>query len=180
MSADMTNREELHSAWWEGDLANHASLVFKTNQDERLKGPVTMFPPGYGPVGGGWGWGSPAGLALDRGGERTSWSIPCATTVTNLQTVQNGHPDIRQRWEFPIDLEVPKRANMSVVIKLSLYAKELLKAIPGPHWWEWLDTVTVPIEGDPSVTKVVKAACFGVQCTINGERLIQQRGDYHA
>lgn len=178
-AADLVNREELHSAWWQADVPNHASLVLRTNQDERLKGPVVMFPPGYGPVGGGWGWGSPQSLTFDRESPAVDWSLPCSTTITNRECVQSGVADMRQRWEFPVSIDIPRRANLEVVIDLSSYAREALQVQTGPHWWPWIDTLTAGIEDDPTATKSVKAATFGIQITLSGERLIQQRGQYH-
>lgn len=178
-AADLCNREELHSAWWQADIPNHASMILRTNQDERLKGPVVMFPPGYGPVGGGWGWGSPQSLAFDREAPASDFSPPCSDTITNRENVQSGVSDMRQRWEFPVSIDIPRRANLEVVIDLSDYAREALQVQEGPHWWPWINTLTAGVEDDPVATKSVKAAVFGIQVTLAGERLIQQRGEYH-
>jgi hypothetical protein len=170
---NLLNREELHSAMWEADLPNHCSLTLTTNQDIRLRAPVAMLTPGYGPIGGGWGWGSPGTWQPYAGGEAPE--ISCADGCTNLETIQHGDADIRQRFEFPVRLDVPKRANLAVKIKLSQYASDLLQAIHGPYWHRW------PAEQneDFGIVKKVSAALFAIQVTIRGESLIQQRGDYH-
>jgi hypothetical protein len=175
---DLLNREELHAALWEADIPNHMTLQLKTNQDIRLQGPVALFAPGYGAVGGGWGWGSP-GLWNDAGavaGEG-AYTILCGTHVTGHQTVQHGEVDVRSRFPFPINLDMPKRANLSVVLRMSQYARDMLQAIPGPFWhslpYQWTS-------GNQEVTKTAHAALFGIQVTIQGERLVQQRGDYAA
>lgn len=180
ISTDLVNREELQSPVWEADIPNHASLLLRTNQDDRLKGFCSMFPPGYGPVGGGWGWGSPATWKAENVSPRVADTISCGDHATNVETIQSGVPDIRQRFEFPITLDVPRRANLVVIINLSTYAKELLKSINGPYWFPWVDTAaSSTVNAHLEVTKAVKATVFGIQVTINGERLIQQRGDYH-
>lgn len=183
---DLVNREELHSALWGSDLPNHASVTLSTNQDERLVGFPAMFPPGYGPVGGGWGWGSPndwIAEAVDGDihfpGRSAGHIIHCGSFAGNLQTIQEGQPDIRQRCEFPVSIEVPKRATLRMNIKLSIYAREMLQAMIGPHWFTWVDEITGVYPDVMAVSKAVKATAFGIQCTIKGTRLVQQRGDYH-
>lgn len=177
----LTNREELHSALWESDLPNHMSLTLRTNQDIRLRGPAAIFTPGFGAVGGGWGWGSPGDLYMAAYAGTPTPSISHETGaptfggyVTNLETIAHGEVDIRQRFPFPIPIDVPKRANLSVTLKLSQYGKEMLQAITGPYWMPFPKYVD-----SDALKKSVKAAMFGIDCTIKGERLIQQRGAYH-
>lgn len=175
----LTNREELHSALWESDVPNHCSLILRTNQDIRLRGPVAMFTPGFGPVGGGWGWGSPADLYM-----AAKPGTPCPAIdlrganyggfATNLQTISHGETDMRKRFPFPIPIAVPKRANLNVEIKLSQYGKEMLKGINGPYWIPFPKVMNA----NDLLDKSVKAVLFGIDVTIKGERLIQQRGDY--
>lgn len=178
--AQLTNREELLSGMWEADIPNHCSMIMRTNQDIRLRAPVAMLTPGYGAVGGGWGWGSPGDLSVRAlggtpGPSISNEALPPAFGgyATNLETVQHGVADIRQRFDFPIPIDVPKRANLSITIKLSQYAKELLKAISGPYWFPVADEITVD-----GLQKTIKSVCFGMQVTLKGERLVQQRGDY--
>jgi len=179
--ATLTNREELHAGVWEADIPNHCAAELRTNQDVRLKIPVAMLPPGTGPVGGGWGWGSPGDLIYyAQGGSPvpaiSGESAPpyLGAFAGNLQHVEHGKVDIRFRFPFPIPLDIPKRANLNLTLKLSQYAREMLQRMWGPYWW--------PQPGDYShdgpVTKVVKSALYGIECTMRGERLVQQRGDY--
>jgi hypothetical protein len=176
---DLVNREELHSAVWSSDLPNHASVTLTTNQDERLVGFPAMFPPGYGPVGGGWGWGSPNDFNVDPVDSDIEHNILCGSFAGNLQTIQEGTPDIRQRCDFPVSMEVPKRATLRINVRLSVYGREMLKAMIGPHWFTWVDDITGVYPDVMAVSKAVKATAFGIQCTIKGTRLVQQRGDYH-
>jgi hypothetical protein len=181
---ELTNREELHCGVWEADIPNHVSIILRTNQDIRLRGPAAMFTPGFGPVGGGWGWGNPGDLITRAipGGSGTpapmisqeSGPPNFGAYAGNLETVQHGEVDLRQRFPFPIPMDVPKRANLSVELKLSQYGKELLKAMTGPYW------IPMPnaFAAGGTLTKSVKAVMFGIDVTIKGERLVQQRGDY--
>lgn len=179
--AELTNREELHTAVWEADLPNHLSLILRTNQDIRLRGPVAIFTPGFGAVGGGWGWGSPGDLEIMGDGGTPAPAISREASgpsygmfATNLETIQHGEADLRRRFPFPIPIDVPKRANLSITLKLSQYGKEMLKAMTGPYWYPMANAFS-----SGGLTKSVKAAMFGVDVTIKGERLVQQRGDYH-
>jgi hypothetical protein len=169
-ATDLLNREELHSAVWEADLPNNCSFMLRTNQDIRLEGPCAFFTPGYGPVGGGWGWGSPG--TWHNAGETANPQIQCGNYVTNAQTIQHGDVDIRRRFPIPSVLELPKRANLAVEIRMSPYATDMLQAIPGPFWHD------LPHSQGAVVEKRARAALFGVQVTIHGERLTPQRGDY--
>lgn len=184
----LTNREELHNGVWEADLPNNCSLELRTNQDIRLRGPVAMFNPGFGAVGGGWGWGSPQDLiaraaqfegvnfpmiAREYGATADPMGPTFGAYAGNVQEVQHGEVDLRRRFPFPIPIDVPKRANLSVVIKLSQYAREMLKAIPGPYWYPVANAYW-----SGGLTKSVKSVVFGIDVTIKGERLVQQRGDY--
>lgn len=178
--ATLVNREELHAAVWEADMVNHASALLRTNQDIRLKCPVSMLASGTGPIGGGWGWGSPNDLIYYANGGTPVPAIAgesgpphLGAFCGNLEDIQVGEVDIRQRFPFPVPIEVPKRANLSLEIKLSQYARELLQAIPGPYWWPVPNAFTVN-----GLTKTVKSAVYGIECTLLGERLVQQRGDY--
>lgn len=182
----LANREELHSGVWEADLPNHCAATLRTNQDIRLRAPCTMLVPGYGPVGGGWGWGSNAEyFTAAKGGTPTpnfsgETGPPNAGAFqANLQTMQQGEVDLRQRFPVPITMDVPRRANLSLTVSLSQYAKEMFQAIPGPFWHPLPNVLTAQQSSGSFLTHSVKAATFGVQATIHGERLVQQRGDYH-
>lgn len=169
---ELINREELHAAVWEADLPNHCSLQLRTNQDVRLKGPIALFPPGYGAVGGGWGWGSPGDWINN--GQSTPNTIVCGDNVTNHEAIEHGEVDLRQRWMFPVNLEIPKRSSFEIVIEFNQYARDMLQAIPGPHWHSFPYGQVI----DFAVAKLSRAALFGVQVTVHGERLIQPRAEY--
>jgi len=176
----LTNREELHAGMWEADLPNHASASLKTNQDIRLRAAVAMLPSGTGPVGGGWGWGSPGDLVYAAQGGTPVPAISGETAppymgafAGNLEDIEHGKTDRRFRFPFPVPLDIPKRANLSIEIGLSQYAREMLQAIPGPFWWPVPNAWT-----SSGLSTAVKSAVYGVECSIIGERLVQQRGDY--
>lgn len=179
----LINREELHCAVWEADVPNNCSFLLRTNQDIRLKSQIAMLGSGYGAVGGGWGWGSPGDLYMAAYNATPTPSIshdPTPPTTgayaSNLETIQHGEADLRKRFPFPIALELPKRANLSIEIKLSPYAREMLQAMTGPYWMH----APRIFGSETGLVSISKAAMFGVHVTIQAERLVQQRADYHA
>lgn len=158
--------EEIHSAIWEADLPRHVGAILRINQDERLKIQSCMAPPGYGPFGGAMGHGEPA-----------QWS----TDIADVPSVMKGAtsqsmPELTNRWPFPIPLAVPRRAAISVELKFSEYARQLLQFMTGPHSVPFLQDA-----GDGTYDYLLSNyACFGIQVSMQVERMVQQRGQYHA
>jgi len=142
---------------WEAELPKHCSLALQTNQDVRLEIPTIMAPPGYGI--------QAAGVA--QGDVETAWSIP--PTIKN--NFNQGMPELTNVWGFKNPLEVPRRANLSVKIDLTEYARNLLDAMPGPYYQRLLTTGAM-WSAYPGV--------FGIQVTLGGVREVQQRGQYAA
>jgi len=139
------------------DLPRHCSLVLKIQQDERLKTIVPFASPGYGPHGGGYGRGQPSSFANS------------AMINTVMGTETQGVPDLKRRWIFPDNIEIPRRASVSVTLRFSEYARNLLQAMGEVADVNW------PIQHG-----TLTAATAGVQVSLIGERLVQQRGQYHA
>ena len=161
-----TTQEEIHSGIWEADLPRHASVTLRLNQDERLKLQSCMAPCGYGPFGGGMGHGDPNNWSDTTGGQYPASIMKGCTTM--------GMPELTNQWPFPEPLDVPARATVAVVIKLSEYGRQLLQAMAGP--------LELMFWGSPTSMKYqhLKNSCFGIQVSMKVKRLIQQRGQYHA
>lgn len=153
--------EEIHSAVWEADLPEHASVILRVNQDDRLKAQCAMVPCGYGPVGGGMGHGDPT--------QDVSY-LPSYIPSTMKGCTTGGIADLGNKWPFPEPLDVPRRATLSAVIKLSDYARALLAQMTGPHGL-WAQ--------DVRGQGVVLPSLFGVQISMTVKRYVQQRGEYH-
>jgi len=144
---------------FETEIAKHCQLTLQTNQDERLKTHALLTPPGYGPVGGGY----------SQGDVVTVSNTPNVMTQTQGQGVSI----LTNKWGFANPLEVPRRANLSVTLKFNDYCKNLLQAMPGPN----LTPLRAVAGGD---TWYACPAIAGIQVVLGGQRLVQQRGQYHA
>jgi len=144
---------------FETELPKHASLSLWTNQDERLKLNSLMSPPGYGLVSGG----------VAQGNAEGSWTYLPVSHASFSQ----GSPALTNKWGFPKPLEIPRRANISVIIEFSEYGRQLLQAMPGPAQQPFRD-----IANDGSYFYSWGTA--GIQVTLGGRRQVQQRGQYHA
>lgn len=153
------------SAIWTCDLPRHASVKFNVNQDEKLNATCCMVPSGMGPVGGGAGQGD---FGLLTAPPSTEALHPMYAALTQ------GQSEITCRFKFPNPIQVPRRASISAVVTLSEYGRQLLQAVDGPYSIKLLD------KEDPDRTAIYKWSCFGVTLSLQGKRLIQQRGAYHA
>lgn len=156
--------EEIHSAVWEADLPQHAAMVLRINQDDRLKIMTCMSPSGYGPTGGGMGHGDPTVATFE---ETTNPAIMKGMTTM-------GAAELNNQWPFPNPLDVPRRASLSVVIKFSEYARQELQTMVGP-----LRYVFAPAAGGGQMDETLYC-CFGIQVSMKVKRYVQQRGAYHA
>lgn len=154
--------ETTQTQLWELELPKHASLTLQVQQDERLAGPVLMTPPGYGPVGGG----------VSQGDPELSWVPGGAPPNTALWNFTQGVPELTNKWGFRNPIEVPRRANLAVVIQFSEYGRQLLADLSGPH--------SYPFQSVLAGNWIYKYGMFGIQVVLGGQRLVQQRGQYHA
>lgn len=142
---------------WESEIPKHTSLTLTTNQDDRLQIGCLLAPPGYGI--------QVSGAA--QGEVETAHSYPAIQKISWCQ----GVPELTNKWGFKKPLEVPRRANLSVKLELTEYARELLGVVPGPYYQRFLDK-TSQWTAQPGV--------YGIQVTLGGVREVQQRGQYHA
>lgn len=144
---------------FEIELPKHCSLTLKTNQDERLKIPVLYAPGGYGVVSGG----------LAQGDPEVAYTYPNITHASFSQ----GEPIFGNTWGFPKPLEIPRTANLSVVLEFNEYARQMLQS--------FVDSLIQPMRDVANDGSFYAApGCAGVQITLQGQRLVQQRGQYHA
>lgn len=144
------------------DLPRHAGLTLQVQQDVRLRTHCYFAQPGYGPCGGGYGRGQPSGwTALDND---NGWDH-------YLSTATQGVPMYDVRWPFPEPLMVPRNATLRVIIRFTEYARALLAQLP------FLGTFHGDVEGQTDIEE--KAAFAGIQVSLTGKRLVQQRSEYH-
>jgi len=149
--------------FWTFDLPRHAAIALKTNQDVRTEVTAYACPPGYGPMGGG------AALEIP---------LPAQGVTLYRQHAQlntfgtQGVPVLTNRFKFPAPIVIPKNATIEGVLYLSTYARTVLAGLSGPldYLFQAGDTM-VQVEKFPMR--------FGVQMSLMGYRLVQQRGQYH-
>jgi hypothetical protein len=145
--------------WWEHDLPRHCSIEFRVNQDEIIACNSFCCSPGYGPTGGGFGRG---------GWAKTSGQNERQISMAKGYVTQ-GIPDISNRWPFPKKLEIPRDASISGVIKVNEYARKAIDKFPN----RYIVTLNYENEYRPIIPY------FGIQISIFGQMLLQQRGQYH-
>ena len=146
------------------DLPQHCSLEFQTNQDIRLKLNTLMAPSGIGAVGGG----------VAKGDLTNATTMPNAESPNIVKTNWNsGQSMLVNRWGFRNPIEIPRRANISVVINVSEYGRQLLQAMLGP-----LNGAFQDVANDGS--HHFEAGVSGIRVMLGGKRLVQQRGQLHA
>lgn len=195
----------LISVWghqWKAEIPRHCSFEFKVEQDVIVEGPCMSFPPGHGIIGSGSAWSGPIGRGVtddlasaifyenidaDDAGEDSIAQLPAHIHVTN-----QGHPRLGNRFNFvdadgnPQPILIPRAALFQASIKLSPYAQYLLNEAMGPLYYAF--NRRCPRESNygeaPNVTEVSPITWFGMRygitVTLLGERLVQQRGQYHA
>jgi len=150
------------SAFFAHELPQHSSMIFRINQDERLKCNCGMLPPGYGEIGFAMGQGD---IGLTGGG---------GNSVTAGGW---GRSHLKYRWEFATGIGIPRRATMSVHVRFVEWARTVLQAIWGPgnmEMWNYVDGAP------PSNELAYLYTSFLIQVLVQGKREVQQRGEYHA
>lgn len=160
-------RNDEMSAFWDIELPQHTSVIFRVNQDERLKGVCSIVPPNYGPVGGCIGQGDlsdPAAPAIGGGNY-------------GVHASGMGRAHLKYRWEFPGGIGVQRRATMVVECRIVEWAREVLRSIWGPGWFPMRDYDSDETPENPIAPK---PSFFAIQCLLTGRREVQQRGQYHA
>lgn len=148
--------EKYESHIFSVDLPNHCSVRLKLNQDERLKTMVPFCPPGYGPMGDAYGQGQPSLLFG-----------PAVDTIQGIVT--QGMPQLNNRWLFPSILRAPRRAALSIKLQFSEYAKQLLQSMS-----------IMNFQGAKGFVFTENPIYAGIQVSLMGRRLVQQRGQLHA
>lgn len=151
--------ETICNKFWQCEVPKHTSVTLRTNQDERLLTNALMVPPGYGPVGG--------GVAV--GDMQTTHTVPnMHHTAFNV-----GESMLVNMWGFPKPLQIPRTANISVILRISTYAQNMLQQFTGP-----LSQIMKSVANDG--TNFNAPGTAGIQVFLRGKREVQQRGQYHA
>lgn len=155
----LTTEETSPNCLFKSEIPKHTSVILRTNQDERLLTNSLMAPPGYGPVGGG----------VAAGDLEAVHSNPNVYHAS----VSQGESYLVNRWGFHKPLQIPRTANLSVIIRFSAYAQNLMQQWGGPMMQPMR---AVANDGD----YYGLWGTSGIQVSVQGKREVQQRGQYHA
>ena len=149
-----------HTPIWQLELPRHFGVELSVNTDIRYQGNAMMPGSGAGPVGGGYGMlpGAPAGPDL---GQPTAYD-----------SGSQGVADRRNGFVFPVAIDIPKKAALSVTLKPSEYARRLLQTLAGPWNLEFSNAAQSDV--------ITPGGFFGIRVTLHGIRGVQQRGEAHA
>ena len=148
------------------DLPRHCSVQFKTNQDVRAECTAYAAPPGYGPMGGGAAFQmteSDAGPPIVPGYKQHA--------QMNFYGTQ-GVPVLTNRFKFPKPVEIAKNSVIEATLSLSEYARYALALALGPQNYAFQNLSAIDVQD-------FFPQRFGIQFSLVGMRLIQQRGQYH-
>lgn len=145
-----------------GDAPRHMGCKFRVKQDERLKSIPFLLPPGYGPSGGGFGRTDPSKSAVNVNG-----------FAHHLSVLTQGRPVKQCRYPFPAPIGIPRKANIAFEFHLSEYVRQLFGKFTA-------GLVQLFSIDDGAADNFYQAAPFyGIQVSLHGYRLVQQRGRYH-
>lgn len=159
---DYRGRVDTMSAFWDNELPQHTSCIFRVNQDERLKINCAMMNAGYGPVGSAHGQGD---ISLSGG------------VGSSVHASGMGISYLKYRWDFPTTIGIPRRATLVVQLQIVEWARAVLSSFWGPGYMAFHDFVP---GGVPNYPTVYKPSMFMIQVLLTGKREVQQRGQYHA
>jgi len=158
------SRIDTVSPFWEAELPQHTSCIFRTNQDERHRGNCAIVQPGYGPLGHMRGQGDNANF----GGESGS-----------INAGGQGRAHLKYRWIFESGIGIQKRATISVELRMVEWARQALTSLWGPGYMQFWPYVAGGDHNTPDTDVIYKPAAFGIQVLMTGRRQVQQRGEYH-
>jgi hypothetical protein len=138
------------------DIPRHIGVKLVVRQNDILLTNSYLTPSGAGPYGIANGIATLDGLS--------------ANPVSFTNTTQ-GEPFLKNRWDFPFPIQIPRGATYSVQIELSEYARDLLGVLCGPD----LYTFQCADEEEPNEIGSVSS----IQVSMIGMREIQQVGQLH-
>jgi hypothetical protein len=156
---EITQRAPIQGALWRCEIPINSSLTLRVQQDEKLKCGALMANAGYGPTGGGY---------ANYMNDDPSIALPYAP---NYMAQTQGVPEPKACLPLPNEINMPRRASIEVKLSLTEYARQLL---------QWLNGPGEALIYNQSLALVGRDIMMGITVTLNGRRLVQQRGALHA
>lgn len=146
---------------WTSDAPYHCGVELKIQQDVRAECAAMQLSPGYGASGGGAAFG------------HTDAAVPAHADIPFISNfATQGVPMLSNRFPLPAPIGIPRTASIEVVLHVSEWLRNLFTNIGGPNWLYWNDG-SGPTDYNFFPTRYL------VQVSLFGERLVQQRGQYH-
>lgn len=148
-------------ALWSSLMPFNSAIIFRVQQDEKLKAQCAMITAGMGPVTDGYG----------QGGETAGWLEHLSVNAY----CNSGEVHQKNKFPFPEVIDIPRRASVNAEIIFSDYARDMMQNMQGPGSISFYNQA-----GSFQTSTAAIPAVFGVQVEIKGQRLVQQRGQLHA
>jgi hypothetical protein len=158
---DVRRFDAVNGHWFGAELPRHMGIQFKVQQDIRIELPALHAPPGYGVTGGGTAF--PQLPAVGTFGE-----IPFCSSNT-----QQGVPLLNNRYPLPYKIGIPRTSSIEGILHLSQYARDILTTMGTAPQSFVFNSAT----GAAPYTFFQKR--YMIQLSLIGERLVQQRAEYH-
>lgn len=167
VAGDWTDIFDSTSAhWWEAELPRHCAIALKVNQDIVCELPCMAASPGYGPHGGG------ASFEHPQVSFQADPVNPGTFAVLNM-AMTAGVPNIQNRWKLK-KIGIPRTATVEAILTVSAEARAILSNMAGP-----LSYIFPADDQDGAPPYTSTHSCFGIQVSMLGKRMVQQRGSYH-
>lgn len=146
--------------FWTSDVPHHCGVQLKIQQDVRAEGCAIQLSPGYGAGGGGAAFG------------HTDAAVPAHADIPFISNfVTQGLPILSNRFPLPVPIGIPRTASIEAVLYVSEFLRDVFANIGGPNEIYWNTSGVNQYDGFP--------ARYMIQFSLFGERLVQQRGQYH-
>lgn len=159
IQGDLMRPDLAVSHWWASDLPNHMGIDLKIQQDIRMELPCIHCPPGYGAMGSGTANQGTTGAAFG--------DVPI-----NHNAVVQGVPLLDNRFALPTPIGIPRTATIEGTLHLSETARTILQGINGPFDYQFNS-----VDGLPPYEYFPRR--YGITMSLFGERMVQQRAQYH-
>jgi hypothetical protein len=161
VAGDIRFPDMLASQWFGADLVEHMAIQIKIQQDIRAEITALHCPPGYGSMGGGVATDSTVDIPPSHG------EIPVLTHAVN-----QGVPVLTNRYPLPSPIGIPRTGTIEGILHVSEYGRDVLTNITGPR-----DFMFNSADGAAPYTFFPQRIV--IQLSLFGERMVQQRGQYH-
>jgi len=152
--------DDLVSHWFAAELPDHCAIQLKVQQDIRAEIQAMSCPPGYGATGGGGAYSSQYAPGF-------ADNLPWLTVP-----VTQGVPVLANRFPLPEPIGVPRTASIEGILHVSETMRTTLQNIRGPASYAFNTDTGLP-------PYIFFPRRYIIQLSLFGQRLVQQRAQYH-